>query len=348
LSLPTALPPLIVDTFHSLFFERLLVPQLLIGSRPFFAAAACGVLNGVILDIGARGEGSEISVVVESSVVERCGSRTKVDEGTCDDWLMCCMLEEDKDLGVKLGVEGDGEVLRDALNEVIKQLKEGEVIGFESKALGTTKPKGGAGAAAGGAAAGVDDDGNFDVAQVLVEGKVDKIVNPSHKKKGTETKKKKAGVEEEGDFVEVPHPNGDVDADPIRIGPSRHRYLEPLFLPECLRKMGESEEGRRLDLPENYKEGAAEGEGVQELIGVVVGELEDVEVRRNVWEGVVVVSSGKIGGIKGWTLSFFVLNTECELTAVSWGNSTGTGTCFSIVPIWSRPGFDIGDTTKAH
>lgn len=290
LSLPPHLPPVLVDMFHALLFERLLVPQLLVGSRPFFAAAGSGVLSAVVLDIGARGEGTEVSVVHDSQVVEAATMRVEgLDEGTLDDWVKLQLLLEDPDLPRKLAGEGmslEGRELAVALDDVVASLKLGEAIEFSSPLL-QTKP----GRAL---VAPKDDEGTFDVAQVLVEGKVDKIVG---KRKG-DKKDKKGDGDDDGDYVEVPHPYL-VDAEPIRVGPARHRYLEPLFLPHILEalKPSASPTAQQLGL-EEYETREPMYSGVQEIMGVVVGEIDEAEIRRLVWEGVVIVSSGKVAGIK--------------------------------------------------
>lgn len=295
LSLPPHLPPLLVDQFHALLFERLLVPQLLVSSRPFFAAASAGVLSSVVLDIGARGEGSEVSVVHESQLVESATMRVGVDEGCLDDWVALQMIKEDPGLVVKIGqgAELGKEHLVAALRTMIASLKAGDTIAFSSPLM--TLPLVPV------RVVGEDDEGNFDVAKVLVEGKVDKIVGRKDKKG------KKAAAsgedEDEGDFVEVPHPL-DAEAEAIRVGPARHRYLEPLFFPSILAELAPSAspEAAVLGL-EEYEGREVVHFGVQEVMGIVVEQVEDVEVRKFVWDGVVIVSSGKVANIPGTLLS---------------------------------------------
>lgn len=275
LSLPPHLPPVLVDTFHALLFERLLVPSLLVATRPFLAAAAAGVLSAVIVDLGARGEGSEVSIVHESSVVEATSLRMAIDEGTCDDWAMVRLLDEDADLPLKLAEAGqpalEGPALVAALAALLDRLKADDAMRV-------------------GAAVGLAPEEELDIAQVMVDGKADKLT----KRKGKDKK-----TEADGDFVEVPDPH-DPDAEPIRVGPARHRYLEPLFAPQVLEGLrpSRSEIAARLGM-ERYETREVEWAGVQEVVGVVVGMLGDADVRRQVWEAVVVVSSGKIAGIKG-------------------------------------------------
>ncbi|ORY69162.1 hypothetical protein BCR35DRAFT_308189 [Leucosporidium creatinivorum] len=281
LSLPPHLPPVLVDQFHALLFERLLVPQLLVATRPFFAAAAAGVLSAVILDIGNRNEGSEISVVHENQVVEGATMRLPLDEGVLDDWTALKLLEEDPDLPRKISPEqelGPGQ-LAGALRSVVASLKAGDVIGFASPAFAATKEEAAA------------EDGELDIAKALVEGKVKDIVS---KKKG----KKGADGEDEGDFVEVPHPLNTA-AEALRIGPARHRYLEPLFLPHLLAGLAPSASpaAALLGLGE-YEGREVLHAGVQEMIGTVVEQVDDLEERRAVWEAVVIMSAGKVANNK--------------------------------------------------
>lgn len=285
LSLPPHLPPVVMDQFHALLFERILVPQLMIGSRPFFAAAASGVVSGIVLDIGARGEGSEVSVVHESQVVEGATMRLPLDEGHLDDWLSYQLLVEDPTLVETLSA---GVSLRAGLSMLVQSLKEQEdAIGFSSPFLAATaaskrivSPSDAA------------DEGDFDVAKLVADGKVDKIV-------GKKDKKKQAEGEEDGDYVEVTHPF-DVEAEPIRIGLARHRYLEPLFLPHILADLAPSSNptAQLLGLTE-YEGGPQLFSGVQDAMGIVAGQVEDLEARRALWDGVVIVSSGCVAGIRG-------------------------------------------------
>ncbi|KAM0755188.1 hypothetical protein T439DRAFT_322245 [Meredithblackwellia eburnea MCA 4105] len=302
LSLPPHLSPILVDQFHALLFEKLLVPQLLVASRPFFAAAGSGVTAGVVLDIGYRGEGSEVSVVVENQVVEEATTRVRgIDEGVCDDWLAWVLWKEDAGLRSKLTAAGAVEGVGETMREIVRSLKVGDHIGFESSLLNLKDSK------AGGVLT-TDENGEFDVAQALVEGKVDKIVSGKGGKGGE-------SEQEEGDFVTVPNPL-DPNGDGLKVGPSRHRYLEPLFMPQILEDLGRGEEAELLGLKSAYEWKEKEWNGIQEYVGLVVGQVEDAEVRRTVWENVVIVSSGKIAGIKALgpalipLLSPFVIDPE--------------------------------------
>ncbi|GAA5950920.1 hypothetical protein JCM21900_000373 [Sporobolomyces salmonicolor] len=308
LSLPASLPPSTLDLFHRLLFERLLLPQLLISTRPFFAAAAAGVLSCVVLDIGARGEGSEISLVHENQVLQGPGGMRLpwADEGRLDDYCALRILEEDPS-GVEeafKAAKGEdlapGELL-EGLRRVVQELKTKDSIGFASTLLDSTP-------AATQAANGEEED-VFDVAKVVVEGKLNEIV----KKKG---KGKDADEEDEGDFVEVANPFApppppaapiDLTAPPpeappnstLRIGPARHRYLEPLFFPSLLSALAPSASpvAASLGLTE-YERISTPQSGVQEAIGIVLSAAGDRETRIAVSEAVVVVSSGKVASNK--------------------------------------------------
>ncbi|BGP49732.1 hypothetical protein JCM10450v2_005637 [Rhodotorula kratochvilovae] len=315
LSVPSSCPPGTVDALHRLLFERLLVPQLLISTRAFFASGAAGALSCVVLDLGYRGEGSEIAVVHESQELPGpAGLRLPhVDEGVCDDYCALKLLEAHPDIPQQLlaaaGRTGDlapGE-LANALRRVVAELKVRELIALESPLVAGLA---GAGAAVPGVAGIEGEDGSFDVAKVIVEGKVNEIV----KKKGKGKEGDAAAEEEDGDFVRVANPfapppaaGADLDltgAPPapgstLRLGPARHRYLEPLFLPSLLGSLAPSASPAAAQLGmHEYERFAAGGSvpsaGVAEAIGVALSAVEDAEVRSAVGEAVVVISSGRI------------------------------------------------------
>ncbi|GAA5894212.1 hypothetical protein JCM6882_007603 [Rhodosporidiobolus microsporus] len=335
LSVPPSLPPSTLDKLHQLLFERLLIPQLLLSSRPFFAAAAAGVLSAVILDVGYRGEGSEISVVHENAVLESAGGLRLpfVDEGVCDDWLALQLLEADPAIPAQFagarGLSGPeqlapGEVAY-GLRAMVGELKVRDLIKFESPLMGAVAgaaAAAGAGAAAGAAGAG-DEEGSFDVAKAIADGKVGDLVN---KKKGGSSGKDADGdgdssaaaaVEVKNPFA-PPLPPVDLSLGPndqpppppfqsiTLTGPTRHRYLEPLFLPALISHLAPSASptAALLGLGEYERFASGEGRrqadtaGVHEAVGVVLGRVEDEEVRSAVSEAVVVVSSGRVGSIK--------------------------------------------------
>jgi len=286
LSLPPHLPPALTDQIHALLFERLLVPQLLVASRPFFAAAGAGVTSAVVLDIGARGEGSEVSVVYDSQVVETATLKLDVDEGDLDDWLALVLLEEDPSLPELLKPTEEGAPLSsaelyDALSQLVQAIKAIEgAIGFESSVVKQTTSR---------VKMITDDDDGFDVAKALVEGGVDRIV-----KKGKPT----AADEDKSTSIEVSHPLNP-SAPPIKVGPGRHRWLEPLFLPALLAELAPSASPAAGQLGLGHFSGrAVVHTGVHEVIGAVVCQVEDIEQRRGVWESVVIISTGKVASNK--------------------------------------------------
>lgn len=295
-SIPAHLPTVLLDQLHALFFEQLLVPQLLIATRPFFAAAAAGVANCLVLDIGQRGEGSEISAVYESQVIESAVMRFDIDEGTLDDYCALKLLEEDPDLPSKLSpsYELSPVQLCAWLRTIVGSLKTSDAIGV-SMALTSNSA----------AALASADDGDFDIAKVIVEGKMDKVI--AKKKSGK--KGEKGGEDDEDAYVELPHPI-DVNAEPLRIGPARHRYLEPLFTPQLLRELApsSSEAAKRLDL-QVYENRPVEYSGVQEMIGATADLVPILAERRAVWEAVVMISSSKVANIRGQSRALYVWPT---------------------------------------
>lgn len=337
LCIPPSLPQATVDDLHRLLFERLLIPQLLVSSRPFFAAGAAGVLSCVVIDVGYRGEGTEITAVHENQVLEApSGMRNPfIDEGACDDYCALQLLEADSTIAdqFKAAKGADAELstgeLVNGLRRIVHDLKVQDKIAFQSPFLSKEIAEA---AALQAAAMGVEvaDEGTFDVAKVVVEGKVSEVVQ--NKGKG------KDGEEEEGDFVRVPNPfhtaqpgAGQIDlttdSSPkatIRIGPARHRYLEPLFFPPLLASLAPSASSTaaRLGMSQYERFATSEGKallgqaGVHEMVGVVLSDVPEGDVRTTVSEAVVVVSSGRVA------------NNRCALLSRS-GMRTSKLTCFS-------------------
>ncbi|GAA5849636.1 hypothetical protein JCM5353_006032 [Sporobolomyces roseus] len=310
LSVPPSLPHSTTDSLHRLLFERLLVPSLLLSSRPFFAAGASGVTSGVILDIGWRGEGCEVSVVHDNQVYEAPGgSRVSwVDEGVLDDYCAVKIWEENREslmdgFGKAREEEGkelnQGEIL-DGVRRIVGELKNRDLIGFKSKlytppinlqALGDTVTGG-------------EEDGQFDVAKVVAEGKVSEIVKKSKSKS-------KTGTTSEGDFVTIPNPFSPPPPPPqidltipvaeipehanLSIGPSRHLYLEPLFFPQVLSDTLTSTNDAAKEIGLTYFERIqVPKHGIQEVIGSVLTSIKDLEVKEAVCENLIVISSGRV------------------------------------------------------
>lgn len=355
LSLPSSCPQSTVDALHRLLFERLLLPQLLVSTRPFFASGAAGALSCLVVDVGYRGEGTEVSVVHDNQELPGpSGLRLPhLDEGVCDDYCALKLLEAHPDIPQQLlAAAGRGEgaelapgELANALRRIVGELKVRDLIGLESPLVAGLSAS-----ANGGAVPGVDglegEDGSFDVAKAIVDGKVNDIVKGagSNKGKGKEGgQDDAAATEDDGEFVTVANPfapaqpapapppaapvgpNSELDlpaADPasasapapapaphttLRVGPARHRYLEPLFLPSLVAALapGASPAAAQLGMHE-YARFAGEGAkavlgeaGVAEAVGVALSAVEDAEVRAAVGEAVVVVSSGRIASNRG-------------------------------------------------
>jgi len=352
LSLPSSCPPSTVDALHRLLFERLLLPQLLVGTRPFFASGAAGALSCVVLDLGYRGEGSEISVVHDNQELPGpSGLRLPhLDEGVCDDYCALKLLEAHPDIPQQLvaaagrpagAVLAPGE-LAHALRRIVGELKVRDLIGLESPLVAGLGASASVGAVGGAGADGLEgEDGSFDVAKAIVEGKVNDIVKGGNKGKGKEGAN---GSDADGDFVVVANPfapaqpaaapalagpNGETDltapAAPapgttLRLGPARHRYLEPLFRPSLVAQLAPSASSaaQQLGLAE-YERFARRADGVDasvaEAIGVALSAVEDAEVRAAVGEAIVVISSGRIASNRGPS-SFLLLSLSLLLVDI--------------------------------
>ncbi|GAA5933637.1 uncharacterized protein JCM15063_001368 [Sporobolomyces koalae] len=310
LSVPPSLSHSTVDGLHRLLFERLLVPSLLLSSRPFFAAGATGITSGIVLDVGWRGEGCEVSVVHENQLYEPAsGTRLGwVDEGVLDDYLAVQVWQENRSTLIdafKLAKETESdlpkEVLLDGTRRIVAHLKEKDLIGFESKHYAAGKISGEDASLLDGG-----EEGTFDVAKVVAEGKVADIVN----KKKHKSKKGDAGGAG-GDFVTVPNPFCPPPPPPpidltvpvpeipehhnVSIGPSRHLYLEPLLFPQVLTSTLTSTNEAAREIGLTYFEGiSVPASGIQEVLGTVLSEIEPKETRDQVAENLVVISSGRV------------------------------------------------------
>ncbi|GAA6023890.1 hypothetical protein JCM8202_001276 [Rhodotorula sphaerocarpa] len=327
LSIPPNVSPSTTDQLHRLLFERLLVPQLLVSTRPFFAAGAAGILSGIVVDIGYRGEGTEISAVHENQVLAApSGFRLPdIDEGVCDDYCAYKLLEADPSIEQQLldakrvaATDGSAETslapgeLVNCMRQIVQDLKLSHAINFESPLLGTAISQLlqlGLQQAAGEGEEG--EEGTLDVAKAIVEGKVDDIVRGG---KGVNED------EEDGRVVRVANPCAPApaaaaavagEAAPasphatIRIGPARHRYLEPLFFPSVLSALAPSSPSSSSsgalaaslfgDAHARFaKPGGMPDAGLHEAIGVVLSGVTEEEIRNAVSEAVVVVSSGRL------------------------------------------------------
>ncbi|KAK4048855.1 hypothetical protein OIO90_005663 [Microbotryomycetes sp. JL221] len=304
-SIPPHLPTRLVDELHSFFFEHMLIPQLLIASRPFVASAAAGVTNAIVVDIGARGEQTTISIINDNHLIERANMSTRLlNEGILDDYLAIKILEKDSTLLNTLSQSQSQQQQSDdenqsltpeslswAMRTIVHSLKETNSIGFQSPLfqsktgtnnLSTSNQN-------------VDsmlgnEEGELDVAKVLIEGKLDKIVN----KKSTTKTNNSTTNKEEGDFVSIPNPF-DSNLPNIKIGPVRHQYLEPLFEPVVLECLNPLKSNLALELGFKEYEGLETlHTGLQEMMGVVLGQIDKIEDRASALESVVVVSTGKV------------------------------------------------------
>ncbi|GAA5882946.1 hypothetical protein JCM16303_006666 [Sporobolomyces ruberrimus] len=313
LSVPPSLPHSTLDKLHQLVFERLLVPSLLLSSRPFFAAGATGIQSGLVLDVGWRGEGCEVSLVHENQVLEGFGGTRLgwVDEGVLDDYCAVKVWEECGDMlkGAfgKAKEEGGGGIVGkeeclDGVRRIVGELKNRDLIGFESKHFKPTVASGTV------IAGGPDVEGTFDVAKVVAEGKVNELVGKSKPSKSS-TKPST------GDFVTIPNPFSPPPPPPpidltipvpeipehanVSIGPSRHSYLEPLFFPQVLSThlTSKNDAAREIGLTyfENIK---VPHSGIQEVLGQVLCSIQEKDVRELVGENLVVISSGKVASNK--------------------------------------------------
>ncbi|GAA6063804.1 hypothetical protein JCM10212_005967 [Sporobolomyces blumeae] len=339
LSVPPTLTRSTLDHLHRVVFERLLVPSLLLSSRPFFAAGAAGVTSGLVVDLGWRGEGTEISVVHENQVVESAGGMRipSVDEGVLDDYAAVKIWAESKaELEDAFRQARDGKDVSqgdmlEGVRRIVGELKNRDLIGFESQHFkhgSSNGTAGGAGIGPGGT--GVDgDEGTFDVAKVVAEGKVSELV----KKKGSKPPASTSSLPE-GDYVSIPNPFSPPPPAPsldlsvpvpelpphatLSIGPARHAYLEPLFFPHVLAETlsSRNDSAREIGLTYFDEVGNLNQAGVQEAVGAVLSAIQDRETRAAVAENIVVISSGRVASNRALGATLIPLLSPFSIPAV--------------------------------
>ena len=234
-----------------------------------------------------------------------------VDEGVLDDYCAVKIWEENRETlldGFEKAQEEGKELsqseILDGVRRIVGELKNRDLIGFKSRlytppvnlqALGDT-------------VAGGEEDGQFDVAKVVAEGKVGDIVKKSKSKSKTTTS--------DGDFVTIPNPFSPPAPPPqidltipvaeipehanLQIGPSRHLYLEPLFFPQVLSTTLSSTNSAAKEIGLTYFERIeAPNFGIQEVIGSVLTAIKDLEVKEAVCENLIVISSGRVASNRG-------------------------------------------------
>ena len=285
--LPPGLPLDTYELLTQLLFEQLHVPALLLCERPLLALYACGVMSGVVVDLGRTT--TDVSVVHDGKVLGSCTVRCQVGEDDLDTYTSALLLRAQPTLAASLGRDGtplSGPALRVAMRRIIDALKSGGHISFASIELGLSVRDGQGNRATDTVDPDTDPEQDSaeitDVAAALASGKVKRLFG-----KGSDAKRKKfARCNDPADIVQIPHPL-DPSLPPVAIGPERHRYAEPLFEPWLLARahfpMVEMER-RAMSLTEAMMRATA---------------LVEPALRATVWSNFAVTSRGPLVRIRG-------------------------------------------------
>ncbi|KAJ9474421.1 putative Actin-related protein 2 (putative) [Pseudozyma hubeiensis] len=232
-----------------IFFEHFNSAAITIAEKPLLSCYGVGSMNACVVDLGY--ESCDVSPVIECLVQSNANVKTDVGARHCILYL-AHLLRRDQSLVKAIQTllrytrkasassrQSDEEALRSAIFALAQQLvEEGLVLDEESFKKG-----------AGGmisAADGEDDEGNFDIAAVLVEG--------TKKNDDEEEERRKAMEANQGEEIdeailasitgEDGQAGGSTDDKAVlvhfrglklKVGPERFRFLEPLFRPELLK-----------------------------------------------------------------------------------------------------------------
>ncbi|GAA94194.1 hypothetical protein E5Q_00842 [Mixia osmundae IAM 14324] len=239
---PAGLPYSYSEGITRLVFERLYLPALAIYERPLAQLYALGYTSGLAVDIDATG--TEINVVLDNQVQPQARVRCPIGSDDCDRYLADLLLRADPQLPALLAP--DGEVspggIQAALLAIVSSLKDQDAIKFASELLDLNHVAPGMSEAVQSAAVTEGtEEGEFDIARLVAQGKVDALVRGKTSGEATPSTE---------DVVSVPHPLRP-DGPEISIGPIRHRYAEPLFDPSLIINDGPSAStGQSLSLQE--------------------------------------------------------------------------------------------------
>ncbi|KAJ1025855.1 hypothetical protein NDA16_002481 [Ustilago loliicola] len=244
-----------------IFFEHFNSAAITIAEKPLLSCYGVGTMNGCVVDLGY--EGCDVTPVIECLVQSNANIKTDVGARHCILYL-AHLLRRDQSLVKAIQTllrytrkassrQNEETALRDAMFSLAKQLVE------EGLVLDEDAVKKGAGGLVS-AADGEDDEGNFDIAAVLVEGA---------KKHDDEDEERRRAIEanqgeeiDEAILASITGEDGQAGGSTdekatlvhfrglkLKVGPERFRFLEPLFRPELLKDVAGASELHLGDEP---------------------------------------------------------------------------------------------------
>lgn len=244
-----------------IFFEHFNSAAITIAEKPLLSCYGVGTMNGCVIDLGY--EGCDVTPVIECLVQSNANIKTDVGARHCILYL-AHLLRRDQSLVKALQTllrytrkassrQDEETALKKAMFSLAKQLVE------EGLVLDEDAVKKGAGGLVS-AAEGEDDEGNFDIAAVLVEGAKKHDDEDEERRRAMEANQ---GEEiDEAILASITGEDGQAGGSTdekatlvnfrglkLKVGPERFRFLEPLFRPELLKDVAGASDSQLGDEP---------------------------------------------------------------------------------------------------
>ncbi|SPO23949.1 related to macronuclear actin 1 [Ustilago trichophora] len=329
-----------------IFFEHFNSAAITIAEKPLLSCYGVGTMNACVVDLGY--ESCDITPVIECLVQSNANVKTDVGARHCILYL-AHLLRRDQSLVKAIQTllrytrkassassrQSDDAALRNAMFSLAQQLVE------EGLVLDEEAVKKGAGGIAS-AVDGEDDEGNFDIAAVLVEG--------SKKHDEEEEERRRALEANQGEEIdeailasitgEDGQAGGSTDDKAVlvhfrglklKVGPERFRFIEPLFRPELLKDVAGANELHIGDEPfgaapiiaesnptshDSYPMPTASPDWSQAVplplaIANAISRVEDADRRPQLWENL--IFTGQPAKIK--TIQFEAISSLSDFVA---------------------------------
>ncbi|SPO24248.1 related to macronuclear actin 1 [Ustilago trichophora] len=329
-----------------IFFEHFNSAAITIAEKPLLSCYGVGTMNACVVDLGY--ESCDITPVIECLVQSNANIKTDVGARHCILYL-AHLLRRDQSLVKAIQTllrytrkassaswrQTDDAALRNAMFSLAQQLVE-EGLVLDEEAV----KKGAGGIAA--AVDGEDDEGNFDIAAVLVEGSKKHDEEEDERRRAME-----ANQSEEIDeaiLASITGEDGQAGASTddkavlvhfrglkLKVGPERFRFIEPLFRPELLKDVAGANELHIGDEPfgaapiiaesnstshDSYPMPTASPDWSQAIplplaIANAISRVEDADRRPQLWENL--IFTGQPAKIK--TIQFEAISSLSDFVA---------------------------------
>lgn len=287
LGLPAQISRETYERSTQIFFEQLNAPALCIMESPLLSAYATGVVTALTADIGA--DETAVSAVCDCVVVPSATITTRIGTTHCTYWLAGILSQDDSVKGALSTLPGPrGDLLYALAQQVVAQ-------GLVSVSMGNE------------ASDDKHEQGEFDVAAALLEGRERDVVAERQKQKDEQSRpsgnSEVATVSFQG--IDIP------------IGPVRFRFHEPLFRPHLL--LHEVPDVPAPPAVKAARESIRNGGepvcvSVPEAIALVISKV-PLDRRAALWEALVVTGDGsEVKGLVAELLRVCGIYTTNEAT----------------------------------